>query len=97
MHIIVVHIRVKPEFVDEFILSTRENGKNSIKEPGIKLFNLIQNVDDPTLFNLIEYYLSPEEQLKHRETEHYKVWKEKADKMMAEPRQAVKYINIFPE
>jgi (4S)-4-hydroxy-5-phosphonooxypentane-2,3-dione isomerase len=97
MHIVIVHIHVKPEAIDEFIIATKENARNSNKESGISRFDVIQMVDDPSRFELIEVYKSPEDQLKHRETEHYKVWKEKAEKMMAEPRQGVKYINIFPE
>jgi (4S)-4-hydroxy-5-phosphonooxypentane-2,3-dione isomerase len=97
MHIVVVQIYVKPDYIDEFISATRENAKNSIKEPGIDRFDFIQMADDPSKFNLIEYYKSPDDQLKHRETEHYKVWKDKVEIMMAQPRQGIKFINIYPE
>jgi (4S)-4-hydroxy-5-phosphonooxypentane-2,3-dione isomerase len=96
-HIVIVRVHVKPEFVNEFINATKVNAGNSVKEPGIIRFYVVQMVDDPTKFNLIEVYKTPDDQLKHRETDHYKVWKEKVEKMMAEPREGVKYKNIFPE
>jgi (4S)-4-hydroxy-5-phosphonooxypentane-2,3-dione isomerase len=96
-HIVIVRVHVKPEFVNGFIDASKENAKNSVKEPGIIRFYVVQKADDPTIFNLIEVYKTPDDQLKHRETDHYKIWKEKVEKMMAEPREGVKFINIFPE
>ena len=97
MHIVIVHVHVKPEKLDEFISITLENAQNSIQEPGITRFDFIQEADEPTRFVLIEAYHSPEDQLKHRETAHYARWRDLAADMMAEPRQGVKYRNLYPE
>ncbi len=97
MHIVFVHIHVKPERVNDFIQATIANAKNSIQEPGIKRFDFVQQVEDPNQFVLLEVYRTPDDQLKHRETAHYLTWKDKVADMMVEPRVGVRYRNIFPE
>lgn len=96
MHIVHVQIRVKPEFIDQFREATVENARNSIQEEGIMQFDFIENKDEPDRFILVEIYRSTEDQLAHRETPHYKVWKNLVADMMAEPRKGIVYQNIFP-
>lgn len=96
MHIVHVHVYVKPEFVLEFQAATEENARNSVKEPGIARFDVIQSMDDATRFVLIEVYRTPDDALRHKETLHYAKWRDIVAGMMAEPRTAVKYSNIFP-
>ena len=97
MVIVHVHIHVKPEVVDDFIEATIENDRDSVREPGIARFDFIQNLDDPTKFVLIEVYRTPDDPAAHKETAHYNIWREKVANMMAEPRQSVKYANVFPD
>jgi autoinducer 2-degrading protein len=96
MHIVHVHVHVKPERVEAFRLASNENAGNSIKESGIARFDIIQQVDDPTRFILVEVYRTPDDQLKHRETAHYQKWRDTVAPMMAEPRSATKFVNMFP-
>lgn len=97
MHIVHVHVRVKPEFIDSFRQATVENAGNSVQEPGIARFDVLQQADDPTRFVLVEVYRSPEDQLKHRETTHYLKWRDAVADMMAEPRTPFKFTNVFPD
>jgi autoinducer 2-degrading protein len=97
MFIVQVHVKVKPEFVDEFIDATLENAKNSIQEPGIARFDVVQQIDDPTRFVLVEVYRTSEDPARHKETGHYARWRDAVADMMAEPRSSVKYTNLFPE
>ena len=97
MVIVHVHIHVKPEVLDDFIEATIENARNSLREPGIARFDFIQNLDDPTKFVLIEVYRTPDDPAAHKETAHYNIWREKVANMIAEPRQSVKYANVFPD
>ncbi len=97
MLIVHVHVHVKPEFVDAFRLATSENARNSVLEPGIARFDVIQQVDDPTRFVLAEVYRSVEATAAHKETAHYAAWRDTVAGMMAEPRSSVKYSNIFPD
>jgi len=54
MSIVHVHVHVKPESVEAFRQATIENGRNSVQEPGIARFDVIQQLDDPTRFVLVE-------------------------------------------
>ena len=96
MYIVHVHIRVKPEFVEAFKTASIENARNSLLESGIARFDVIQQVDDSTRFELIEVYRTPADPAKHKETAHYNKWRELAEPMLAEPRTRTVYNNIFP-
>jgi quinol monooxygenase YgiN len=97
MNIVHVHVHVKPEFVEAFKQATVENASNSVKEPGIARFDVIQQADDPTRFILVEVYKTAEASAAHKETAHYAKWRDAVADMMTEPRQGIKYGNIFPE
>jgi (4S)-4-hydroxy-5-phosphonooxypentane-2,3-dione isomerase len=96
MLIVHVYVHVKPEFVEAFRLATIENARNSVLEPGIARFDVIQQAGDPTRFVLVEVYRSPEATVQHKETAHYAAWRDTVAEMMAEPRSSVKYSNVFP-
>jgi quinol monooxygenase YgiN len=96
MFIVLVHIKVKPEFVDAFKQATIENARNSVQEPGIARFDFIQELDDPAKFVLVEVYRDMDAPGKHKETSHYLAWRDAVADMLPEPRFSVKYQNIFP-
>ena len=97
MQIVLVHVHVKAEFIEAFQQASMENASNSIKEAGIARFDVIQQTDDPTKFILVEVYKTAEAPAAHKETAHYARWRDAVADMMAEPRQGIKYTNIFPE
>ena len=96
MIIIQVQVHVKPEFVDKFVQATVENARNSVQEHGIARFDVIQQVDDPTRFILVEVYKTVEDPARHKETKHYAKWRDTVAEMMFEPRSSIKYSNVFP-
>ena len=97
MLIVHVHVHVKPEFVDAFREATIRNANQSVQEPGIARFDIIQQQDDPTRFVLVEVYRTADDPTRHKETAHYQTWRDTVADMMAESRSSVKYDNIFPE
>ena len=97
MLIVHVHVHVKPESVEAFRAATVENARNSIQEPGIVRFDVLQQADDPARFLLIEIYRSDDAPARHRETAHYAVWRDTVAEMMAEPRTRVEYTGVFVE
>ncbi len=97
MHIMHVHITIKREYVDEFIKATLDNASNSAKEPGIARFDVIQQIDDPTKFTLVEVYRSPDAVPKHKETAHYNRWIKNVEHMFAGERTRTFYKNVFPD
>ena len=96
MLIVQVHVHVKTEFIEAFREATIENAANSIKEPGIARFDVLQQTDDPAKFILVEVYRTREDTMKHKETLHYARWRDKVAPMMAVPRSSIKYQNAFP-
>jgi (4S)-4-hydroxy-5-phosphonooxypentane-2,3-dione isomerase len=96
MHVVLVHIHVKPEFLDAFRAATIENAQHSLQEPGIARFDFIQSADDPARFTLIEVYRTPTDADAHKTTAHYLKWRDMVAEMMAEPRQGVKYRSLYP-
>ena len=97
MYIVHVYAHVKEEFVEEFKNATIENAKESINEPGIVRFDVVQEHEDPTRFVLVEVYRSFEDPARHKSTEHYIRWRDTVTHMMAEPRHSAKFYNVFPD
>ena len=96
MHIIHVNVHVKPEFVQAFLEASVENARNSVQEPGIARFDVLQEAKDPTRFVLMEAYRTADAPAAHRETGHYKTWRDTVEGMMAEPRLRIEYTTAFP-
>lgn len=96
MLIVHVHVHVKPECVAAFQAATLENARQSVREPGIARFDVVQQADDPTRFVLVEVYRSPDAPAAHKDTAHYRTWRETVEPFMAEPRRSTKYLNLHP-
>jgi len=95
--IVHVHVQVKPDGVDAFKAATLVNARNSVQEPGIARFDVVQQQDDPTRFVLVEIYKTHDAPAQHKETAHYAQWRDTVADLMAEPRSSVKYVNVFPD
>jgi quinol monooxygenase YgiN len=96
MLIVHVQVHVKPEHIEAFKRATIENASNSVREPGIARFDVVQQADDPTRFVLVEAYRDTEATAHHKAAAHYHAWAEKVADMLAEPRSRVVYANIYP-
>ncbi len=96
MLIVHVHVHVKADQVEAFRTASIENAQESVREPGVARFDVIQQQDDPTRFVLVEVYRSASDPGLHKETAHYQKWRDAVESMMAEPRTSVKYSNVFP-
>ena len=97
MLIVHVFVHVKPESVEAFRAASLENARNSVQEPGVVRFDVVQQADDPSRFLLMEIYRTPEDPARHKETAHYTTWRDTVESMMAEPRRSVKYTALFPD
>ena len=96
MLIVQVHVQVKPELIEAFREATAENARNSVQEPGIARFDVLQQADDPTCFILLEVYRNRDATVRHKDTAHYATWRDTVGPMMAMPRSSVKYANVYP-
>jgi len=95
MLIVIVNVHVKPGFEEAFKQASIHNAENSLKEPGIARFNVIQQTADPARFALIEIYRNPDAINRHKETAHYKAWKDAVEPLMAEPRTRSEFSPVF--
>ena len=60
MLIVHVHVRVHPGSVELFKEATVANARQSLREPGVARFDVMQQQDDPTRFVLVEAYRTAE-------------------------------------
>ncbi len=97
MLVVHVHVHVKTDCIEAFRQASIDNAANSVREPGIARFDVVQQADDPSRFVLVEVYRSPEAPVQHKETAHYARWRDAVADMMAEPRHSVKYDSVFPD
>jgi autoinducer 2-degrading protein len=95
MLVVHVHIQVKPECIEAFRRATLANAQASVKEPGIARFDVVQQVDDPTRWVLVEAYRTDEAPAQHKATAHYAAWRDAVASMTE--RSSVKYTNVFPQ
>ena len=96
MLIVHVHVHVKAECVDAFKAATITNARNSVLEPGVLRFDVVQQADDPTKFVLLEIYRDAAASAAHKESAHYPIWRDTVASMMAEQRVGVKFNSVFP-
>lgn len=97
MYVTIVNVSVSAEYVDEFIAASLINHKASVREPGNRRFDVLQNAIEPTKFVLYEAYDSAADAKAHKDTDHYATWRETVAHMMAEPRQSVTYAGLAPQ
>ena len=91
-----VYVQVNEQFINDFISECRKNHNESVKEPGNMRFDVIQQVENPSNFMLYEAYIDEATANAHKQTEHYKVWRQNVEHMMAQPRSGVKHTIICP-
>ena len=94
LHVVLVHVHVQPHLVEAFRGATLANACESVKEPGVARFDVVQDTDTPTRFVMIEAYHGSEGAAAHKETAHYRKWRDTVASMLAEPRTSNKYLNV---
>jgi quinol monooxygenase YgiN len=97
MHIVHVHVHVKPEHLNSFTKATLVNARASAAEAGIARFDVLQSKDDPSRFILVEVYRTLQDVDRHKATAHYAAWAEAVTDMLAEPRTRDVYQNVVPD
>jgi quinol monooxygenase YgiN len=95
MTVVHVHVQVKPDDVERFKAATIENATQSVKEPGVDRFDVLQDANNPTRFLLVEIYRTPEAPAAHKATAHYVTWRDVVAGMMAVPRTSEVFSPVF--
>jgi quinol monooxygenase YgiN len=97
MLVVHVHVHVLSDAVEAFRRATLANAEQSVSEPGVARFDIVQQQDDPTRFILVEAYRTAEAVAAHKETAHYAAWRDAVVPLMAEPRHSTRFVNVFPD
>mgnify|MGYP002713116462 CR=1 FL=1 len=97
MYVTLVHVHVIPENSADFISATRDSHLASITEPGNLRFDVLQSPEDANHFVLYEAYKSKQHAAAHKETEHYRRWRDTVAGWMAEPRQGIPFTGLYPQ
>ena len=95
--VVLVDCHVRAENVDAFQAATLANATESLKEPGVARFDVLQDREDRTRFVLVEIYRNADAPAAHKATAHYATWRDTVAPMMAEPRTSRKLVNVFPD
>ncbi|MFA5291980.1 MAG: antibiotic biosynthesis monooxygenase [Phycisphaerae bacterium] len=97
MFVVHINIQVRPEYIEEFKQICIENAQNSVKELGIKRFDVLQQSENPTHFVLVEAYTDETGVVHHKQTAHYNKWRSEAERMILGERTRTKFTPIWPE
>ena len=97
MLVVHVHARVRPEQVADFLAASLVNARESLAEPGVLRFDVIQDQADPAHEVLTEVYRDDDAAAAHKQTAHYAVWRDAVADMMAEPRASTRFAAVFPD
>ena len=96
MLVVRVHVRVRPERVEDFLAATLVNARASLAEPGVVRFDVIRDQADPAHMVLNEVYRDDGASAAHKLTSHYLAWRDSVAEMMAAPRESARYSVVFP-
>jgi (4S)-4-hydroxy-5-phosphonooxypentane-2,3-dione isomerase len=97
--LLIVHVDVSvvPDRVDEFLAATKANATATRLEKGVVRFDVLQDREDPGHVVLVEIYRDDTASADHKTTEHYRLWREEVEPMMARPRQSTRFTNVSPD
>jgi autoinducer 2-degrading protein len=82
--------------VPDFLAASLVNAEESLKEPGVLRFDVIQDQGDSAHVVLVEVYRDDAAATAHKATAHYAAWRDAVAEMMAEPRASTKFSPAFP-
>lgn len=92
----IITVYVRKEHIDAFEDATTKNHEGSVREPGVLRFDVLKHGEEPGKYVLYEVYRDHAATLAHKETSHYKEWKEKVGPMMDGHRSSESYDVVAP-
>jgi autoinducer 2-degrading protein len=97
--LLVVHVDVAvvPDQVDAFLAATEANASASRTEPGVVRFDVLTDRNDPAHIVLVEVYRDSGAAAAHKDTLHYRIWRDTVAPMMARPRGSTSFVNASPD
>jgi len=96
MHTMIVYVHVKQEYLEAFIQACKLNHEASVLESGNRRFDVLQSDEDSARLVLYEAYATATDAAAHKNTAHYRLWRDTVAEMMVEPRHGTPYQRLFP-
>lgn len=96
MHMRVVSMRIKPEFVEAFKASSAEGIEKLLAEPGVVSSALLQKAEEPDSFLFIEAYVSVEAYNEHLKSKCFLDWQAGVASLLDGEAISVEYEPIYP-
>ena len=92
-----VTLSVKPEYRNEFLESTKQDGMIHVKyEPLCYRYDLSEDISIPNRFYVYEIYEKAETVEEVRKTEHFMKWRAKVSDWLEGPPERVLSLTHFP-
>lgn len=96
MFVQLVHIRIKPDCIDDFLEVFRLNYDGTRQEPGNIRFDVLQDPEEPTHFAIYEVFEDAAAVEAHRATAHYKQVAARLEALMEGPRSKEYFTLVMP-
>ena len=98
MHVIVSTHKIKHEHLEEYLANLRRHAETSAAEPGCIRFEVLQELDDPTVVCLYEVFRDADAFKVHQHSEHHDRWMAmSADWREVSPMARHELDFVFPE
>lgn len=91
-----VTVWVNSDSISAFEEASAANQRGSIREPGVLRFDVLRSTESPGQYLLYEVYASPEAAEEHKQTEHYKLWRDTVEPFMERPREGKAFSVVAP-
>lgn len=96
MFVQIVHIRIKPDRLAEFLEVFQVNYAGTRQEPGNIRFDVLQDPAEPTHFAIYEVFENAAAVDAHRATAHYKATVARLEPLMQGPRSKDLFTLVMP-
>lgn len=74
MYVVLNIIKVKQEFLEDFVTGVRDHASNSLTEPGCVRYEVLQDLDDPQTICLYEVFKDEAAFKEHLTHGYYNEW-----------------------
>jgi autoinducer 2-degrading protein len=90
------HVRVRPEDLEAFLGETRHNASASLREPGVRRFDVLHDDADACHVVRNKMYVDQCAADAHKQTAHYPRWRDAVAGKMAQPRTTTRFTAVLP-
>ena len=99
MYTVILFTKVLPEHVNDYIENMRICATATNEEPGCIRYEVMQDLDDPTMMCLFQAFVDEDAYQAHQDAVHHRVWIEKSGPWRVpsgRPRSQLQYITPEP-